>query len=99
MRQRSIRRAVRCTLFFTPLFLTLSLCFAANNALAAAIGDQVELKATHQAGVPFHQEPRGTDNFQRIPHGTRAQVIDIAKDGQWLKRSLPDGRTGWVSSR
>jgi micrococcal nuclease len=26
-------------------------------------------------------------------------VIDIAKDGQWLKRSLPDGRTGWVSSR
>jgi endonuclease YncB( thermonuclease family) len=26
-------------------------------------------------------------------------VIDIAKDGQWLKLSLPDGRTGWVSSR
>jgi micrococcal nuclease len=99
MRQRSIRWAVRCTSFFTSLFLTLSLCFAANNALAAAIGDQVELKATHQAGVPFHQEPRGTNDFQRIPDGMRAQVIDIAKDGQWLKRSLPDGRTGWVSSR
>jgi micrococcal nuclease len=26
-------------------------------------------------------------------------VVDIAKDGQWLKLSLPDGRTGWVSSR
>jgi endonuclease YncB( thermonuclease family) len=29
----------------------------------------------------------------------RAQVIDAAKDGQWLKLSLPDGRTGWVTSR
>jgi Bacterial SH3 domain len=99
MRQRSIRRAVRCTSFFTPLFLTLSLWFAANNALAAAIGDQVELKATHQAGVPFHNAPGGTKEFQRIPHGTRAQVVDVAKDGQWLKLSLPDGRTGWVSAR
>jgi endonuclease YncB( thermonuclease family) len=26
-------------------------------------------------------------------------VIDIAKGGQWLKLSLPDGRTGWVTSR
>jgi endonuclease YncB( thermonuclease family) len=26
-------------------------------------------------------------------------VIDIAKEGQWLKLSLPDGRTGWVTSR
>jgi hypothetical protein len=69
------------------------------GAPPAAIDDQVELKATNQAGVPFHQEPRGTNNFKRIPDGTRAHVIDIAKDGQWLKLSLPDGRTGWVSSR
>jgi endonuclease YncB( thermonuclease family) len=65
----------------------------------AAIGEQVELNATHQAGVPFHQEPRGTENFQRLPDGTRAHVIDMAKNGQWLKLSLPDGRTGWVTSR
>ena len=38
-------------------------------------------------------------SFQRIPDGTRAQVIDVAKDGQWLKLSFPDGRTGWVTSR
>jgi Bacterial SH3 domain len=79
--------------------LTLALLFTVSIALAAAIGDQVELKATHQAGVPLHQEPRGTNDFQRIPDGTRAQVIDVAKDGQWLKLSLPDGRTGWVSAR
>jgi hypothetical protein len=59
----------------------------------------VELKATHQAGIPFHQEPRGTDDFQRIPDGTRAHVIDVTKNGQWLKLSLPDGGTGWVTSR
>jgi hypothetical protein len=63
MRQRSIRRAVRCTSFFTPLFLTLSLCFAANNALAATVCDQVELKATQPSGVPFHNAPGGTQSF------------------------------------
>jgi hypothetical protein len=63
------------------------------------IGDQVELHATHQDGVPLHHQPRGTNDFQRIPDGTRAHVIDVAKDGQWLKLSLPDGRTGWVTSR
>jgi endonuclease YncB( thermonuclease family) len=68
-------------------------------AFAATVGYQVELKATHQAGVPFHQEPRGTNDFQRIPDGTRVQVIDVAKNGQWLKLSLPDGRTGWMTSR
>jgi endonuclease YncB( thermonuclease family) len=72
---------------------------ATSIAFAAAIGDHVELRATHQAGVPFHQEPRATNDFQRIPEGTEATVIDIAKGGQWLKLSLPDGRTGWVSTR
>jgi Staphylococcal nuclease homologue len=59
----------------------------------------VELQATHQAGVPLHQEPLGTHDFQHIPDGTRAHVIEVAKGGQWLKLSLPDGRTGWVTSR
>jgi hypothetical protein len=82
-----------------PLLLAFFLCLAAGAASAATVGDQVELKATHQAGVPFHQEPRGTNVFQRIPDGTRAHVIDAVKGSQWLKLSLPDGRTGWVTSR
>jgi micrococcal nuclease len=48
---------------------------------------------------PLHQEPRGTNDFQRIPDGTRAHVIDVAHNGQWLKLSLSGGRTGWVTSR
>jgi hypothetical protein len=92
-------RAARCLSFVAPLLLTLVLLSTASQAFAAAVGDQVELKATHQAGIPLHQEPRGTNDFQRIPDGTRAHVIDVAKSGQWLKLSLPDGRTGWVTSR
>jgi micrococcal nuclease len=95
----TIRRVAFRIPLRTPLLLALILSLVAGLALAAAIGDQVELHATHQAGVPFHQAPRSTNNFQRIPNGTRAEVIDIAKEGQWLKLSLPDGRTGWVTSR
>jgi len=80
-----IRHAARRTSSNTPLLVTLSLFLAAGLAFAAALGDHVQLKATHQAGIPFHQEPRGTNEFQRIPDGMRAQVIDVAKGGQWLK--------------
>src|SRR5262245_33242042 len=92
-------RAVRNRPVLTPLLVILALLFTASMAFTATVGDQVELTATHQAGVPLHQEPRGTNDFQSIPDGTRAQVIDVAKGGQWLKLSLPDGRTGWVTSR
>jgi hypothetical protein len=68
-------------------------------AFAAKDGDHVEIKATHQAGILLHQESRSTHDFQRIPDGTEATVIDLGKGGQWLKLSLPDGRTGWVTSR
>src|SRR5687768_12106033 len=93
-----IRRALRCALFFTPLLVILSLCVATSLAFAAIIGDQVKLNATHQAGVPLHQEPRGTNDFQRVRDGTVATVTDLAQSGRWLKLSLPDGRTGWVTS-
>jgi hypothetical protein len=99
MIHRLHHRAVRTIPFLTPGLVTLALLFTVGIAFAAAIGDQVELHATHQAGVPLHQEPRGTHDFQRIPDGTRAQIIDVAKNGQWLKLSLTDGRTGWVTSR
>jgi hypothetical protein len=48
------------------LIVLLSLCMPllfSVAVFAAAIGDQVELKATHQAGVPFHQAPGGTQSF------------------------------------
>jgi hypothetical protein len=95
----SIHHAARRIPLRIPLLLAFLLCLAAGAAFAAEIGDQVELKATNRAGVPLHQEPRGTNDFQRIPDGARAQVIDVAQGGQWLKLSLPDGRTGWVTSR
>jgi hypothetical protein len=53
--------------------------------VAAVVGDQVELRATHQARVPFHSAPGGTPTFQRVPGGTVGTVTDLA-------RGLPAGR-------
>jgi endonuclease YncB( thermonuclease family) len=76
----------------------LALLLTASLAWTAAVGDQVTLQARIRAGVPLHQEPRGTYDFQRVPDGTRATVVEVAQDGRWLKLSLLDGRTGWVTS-
>jgi Bacterial SH3 domain/Staphylococcal nuclease homologue len=91
--------AVRCSLLVTLLLRLIPLLGTAGNSFAASVGDQVELKATHQAGVPLHKEPHGTDDFQRVPDGTKATIIEVAPDSRWVKLSLPDGRTGWVSPR
>jgi hypothetical protein len=85
MLHRSGRRAIRCPSLVTPLlYMAILLCMA-GITVAAVVGDQVELKASHQAGIPLHQEPRGTNDFERLPDGTRARVIDVAKGGQWLQ--------------
>ncbi len=94
-----IRRAARGIVSLAPLLVIVSVWLTTSIACAASVGDQVELKANNRAGVPLHREPRGTHDFQRIPDGTRARVIEIAQGGQWLKLFLPDGRTGWVASR
>jgi hypothetical protein len=91
----AIRRVALRILRHTPLLVAVIVSLVAGAAFAAAgVGDQVELKATHQAGVPLHQQPRGTNDFQRVPDGTRAIVLKVALDGRWVKLSLPDGRTG-----
>ena len=78
MVHRSGHRAVRCPSFVTLLECMVILLCMVRITVAAAVGDQVELQESHQAGIPFHQEPRGTNDFQRIPDGTRAQVFDTA---------------------
>jgi hypothetical protein len=79
----------------TPLLAAVIVSLVAGAAFAAAgVGDQVELRGTHQSGIPLHKEPRGTNDFQRVPDGTKGTVLEVAPDGRWLKLSLPDGRTG-----
>ncbi len=90
----AIRRAVRCPSFVTPLLCIVGLLCAAGSTFTAVVGDHVELIATHQAGVPFHKAPSGTQPFQRIPSGTVGTVIGIAREASWLRLSLADGRTG-----
>jgi Bacterial SH3 domain len=95
----AIRRAARWTSPFTALLLTLSLSVAPDRAFAAAVGDQVELRATHPAGVPLHSAPGGSQRFQRVPGGTVATVIGLERGGSWLELRVPDDRTGWISAR
>jgi hypothetical protein len=61
-----MRHTVRCIALLIPLLLTLAFLFTATIVFAAAVGDQVELKATHQAGIPFHKAPGGGQMFQRV---------------------------------
>jgi hypothetical protein len=83
----------------TPLLWFASLFGAVSFACAAAVGDQVELRATHQAGVPFHNTPGGGQTFRRVPRGTVGTVTELARDGRWLQLRLAAARTGWVSAR
>jgi len=80
-----------------PCLVTLVLLF--TTSLTFAVADQVELKTRNRAGVPLHQEARGMHDFQRVVDGTQAKGLEVAPDNRWLKRSLPNGRTGWVTSR
>ena len=82
MIDRGIRSAVRCPLFIVLPLCLVSLFCAATFVFAAVVGDQVELKGTHQAGIPLHQEPRGTNDFQRVPDGTKATVLEVAQEGR-----------------
>jgi hypothetical protein len=94
-----IRWATRRTLCVGACLWTISLFGVASITVAAVVGDQVELRATHQAGVPFHSAPGGTPTFQRVPGGTVGTVTDLARDGRWLEFRLANARTGWVAAR
>jgi hypothetical protein len=72
---------------------------AGTCVFATAVGDQVELYATHLTGVPSHDAPGGSPTFQRIPTGTVATVIGLERGGRWLQLRLPDQRTGWIAAR
>jgi hypothetical protein len=63
MMHRSSRRDVRCTIFVASLLCIVSLLCEAGITFVVVFGDQVELKATRQAGVPSYQELRATNDF------------------------------------
>jgi hypothetical protein len=94
-----IRCAGRHTSFVAPLLWTMSLFSATGTTFAASVGDQVELRSTHLAGVPFNNAPGGTQTFQRVPSGTVGTVTDLAREGRWLQLRLADARTGWIFAR
>jgi hypothetical protein len=99
MMHLTIRRVAFRIPLRAPLLLALIVSLVVGLAFAATVGDQVELKVTQPSGVPFHNAPGGTPKFQRIPSGTVATVVDIAREGRWLQLCLADARTGWIAVR
>jgi hypothetical protein len=95
----SSRRAVHHPSRVTPLLCLLILLFSAGITCAATVGDQVELRATQRSSVPFHRAPGGSPKYQRLPTGTVGTVMELAREGRWLRISLPDTRTGWIAAR
>jgi len=86
------RRPIALLAILLPMIF---ICGASGSV--TAIGDQLELHATHQAGVPLHQEPRGTHDFQRIPDGpTEGNVRHDPADSRallWMALwDIPDCR-------
>ena len=80
--------------------VVLALCVLAPPSLwAQAVGDRIELKASHHLGVPLHSQVGGSPRFERVLHGAVAVVREIQQTGRWLQIDLPDMRSGWVSKR
>jgi micrococcal nuclease len=98
MTPRARAQTVRSLGRVIPWLGILILFLPASLVWTAVVGNEVTLQARNRAGVPLHQELRGTPDFQRVPDGTQATVTALAQDGRWLKLALPDGRTGWVTS-
>jgi hypothetical protein len=77
----SVRRVRRVILWLGLLGLLLP----ESLAWTAAVGDQVELRAIHPAGVPLHRVPGGTQGVQRVPDVTVSTAMDTARAGRWLQ--------------
>jgi endonuclease/exonuclease/phosphatase family metal-dependent hydrolase len=70
-----------------------------SGLLAQAVGDRVELKASHHLGVPLHAQAGGGLTFERVAGRTVATVVELQESGAWLRVQLEDARSGWISRR
>jgi hypothetical protein len=63
MRCQACSPAVRGVKRVIPWLVVLGLLLTASLAWTTSVGDHVTLQARNRAGVPLHQEPRGTHDF------------------------------------
>ena len=63
MIDRVMHRAVRCTALVSLFLYLVTLFCGAGIGFAVSVGDQVEIKATHQASIPFHNAPAAPTLF------------------------------------
>lgn len=49
------------------------------------VGNTITLEATHHHRVPPHSTTQGTNDFQRVPDGAAAKVLDLEDNRHWPK--------------
>ena len=82
--------------------IVLGLLLGGHSFLAAfeiRIGDTIKLTASIPEGVPLHTRSENSFRGERVPDKTRATVVDMAHEGDWLRILLADGRERWVFKR
>ncbi|UKP00978.1 endonuclease/exonuclease/phosphatase family protein [Nostoc sp. UHCC 0870] len=81
--------------FLVGLLLSVVLIATPAWAIDVVSGEQVELKATSNLGVPLHQTS-SSSLIGRALDGTVAKVVTTAKNGNWVEIQLPDGQERWI---
>lgn len=85
---------LKLSLVFVVLFFCASILPAQYQA-----GDWIELKTIKPSGVPLHAQPTSSFTGERALDGSKAQILELADGGHWLKIKLEDGREGWIIER
>jgi hypothetical protein len=82
------------------VILSFSWCLIALPALAldVEVGQQVQLKARIDEGIPLHRDS-SPSLFDRVKDGTIVKVLDTANDQSWINIETPDGKKGWIVER
>ena len=81
------------------IFIIFWLTPVAHATAAVAVNDKITLRATNPAGVPVHKVPRGTNDFRRVPDKSKAIVLELIKNGRWLRLQFDDNTTGWITNK
>lgn len=66
---------------------------------ANATSNNVVLRAKNDQGVPLHPADADDRVSDRVPDGTKAQVLERSATTSWLHVRTANGQQGWVTAR
>lgn len=84
------------------LFAIAWLPLPVHAQVPVAVGQWIQLRATNPQGVPLHREAGPSLIAPRAPDGARAEILELADEGHWIKirLRLPAGLAErWIIER